>query len=108
VFVERVDFVSAPGYGDGAGWRERLGLPGGGPAKVITDKAVLGFDPDSKRMTLESVHPGVSIDEVREATGFELLTNGDVAETAPPTAEELAAIRGRIDPAGKLLHGSIR
>ena len=42
VFVDRVDFVSAPGYGDGAGWRERMGLPGGGPAKVITDKAVLG------------------------------------------------------------------
>lgn len=108
VFVDRVDFVSAPGYGDGAGWRERLGLPGGGPAKVITDKAVLGFDEESKRMTLESVHPGVTADEVHEATGFELLTNGAVAETEPPTRDELATIRERIDPAGKLLRVNIR
>jgi glutaconate CoA-transferase subunit B len=107
VFVERVDFVSAPGYGDGAGWRERLGLPGGGPAKVITDLAVLGFDGESRRMTLESVHPGVTVEQVVDATGFELLV-GDVGETEPPSEHELALMRERIDPAGKLLRVNIR
>jgi glutaconate CoA-transferase subunit B len=108
VFVERVDFVSAPGYGDGAGWRERLGLPGGGPAKVITDKAVLGFDAESRLMTLESVHPGCTVDEVIAATGFELPVADGADETEPPSETELAAIRERIDPAGKLLRVNIR
>ncbi|HZO97285.1 MAG TPA: CoA-transferase [Gaiellaceae bacterium] len=108
VFVERVDFVSAPGYGTGAGWREKLGLPGGGPAKVITDKAVLGFDPASKQMTLESVHPGTTVAEVLDATGFDLLVLDEVQETEPPSEDELALIRERIDPAGKLLQVRIR
>ena len=100
VFVERVDFISAPGYGDGAGWRERLGLPGGGPAKVITDKAVLGFDEGTKRMTLESVHPGVTVDEVVAATSFELLMPKHVPVTPPPTDAELTSVRERIDADG--------
>jgi glutaconate CoA-transferase subunit B len=108
VFVERVDFVSAPGFGDGKGWRESLGLPGGGPAKVITDKAVLGFDESTKRMRLESVHPGVTVGEVVEATGFELLGLEQAVETEPPSASELAAIRERIDAAGKMLKVNIR
>jgi len=108
VFVDRVDFVSAPGYGDGAGWRERLGLPGGGPDKVITDKAVLGFDADTKRMRLESVHPGVTVDEVIAATGFELLVPAGVGQTLPPSSAELGAIRDRIDASGKLLRARIK
>jgi glutaconate CoA-transferase, subunit B len=108
VFVERVDFISAPGYGDGPGWRQRLGLPGGGPANVITDKAVLGFDPETRRMTLESVHPGSSVADIVASTGFELLVGPDVGETPPPSPLELAAIRRRIDPAGKLLRARIR
>ncbi len=108
VFVDRVDFISAPGHGDGPGWRERQGLPGGGPDKVITDKAVLGFDAVSRRMTLDSVHPGVTVDEVVAATGFELLIPAGVGETPSPSAAELAAIRGRIDPTGKLLQARIK
>jgi glutaconate CoA-transferase subunit B len=108
VFVERVDFISAPGYGDGAGWRERLGLPGGGPAKVITDKAVLGFDAQTRRMTLESIHPGVTVEAVIGATGFELLVPKVVPLTAPPTDVELATIRERIDAGGKLLKANIK
>jgi glutaconate CoA-transferase subunit B len=108
VFVDRVDFVSAPGYGDGAGWRERMGLPGGGPDKVITDKAVLGFDADTKRMRLESVHPGVTMDEVVAATGFELLVPAGVGQTLPPSSAELGAIRDRIDASGKLLRARIK
>lgn len=108
VFVDRVDFVSAPGYGDGPGWRERTGLPGGGPEKVITDMAVMGFDEQSKRMRLESVHPGVTLDDVVAETGFDLILPSRVAETQAPTAAELAAIRERIDPRGKLLQARIK
>lgn len=108
VFVDRVDFISAPGYGDGPGWRERLGLPGGGPAKVITDMAVLGFDAETKRMRLESIHPGRKREEVVNATGFELVVPDDVATTPAPSSEELEAIRERIDPAGKLLAVNLR
>lgn len=108
VFVDRVDFVSAPGYGDGPGWRERMGLPGGGPEKVITDMAVMGFDEQSKRMRLESVHPGVTLDDVVAETGFDLILPSRVAETQAPTAAELAAIRERIDPRGKLLQARIK
>lgn len=108
VFVEQVDFVSAPGYGTGYDWRTRNGLPGGGPAKVITDKAVLGFDPDTKEMQLESVHPGVTLDQVLGATGFELAVPDGLGETPVPSADELAALRERIDPDGKLLAGRIR
>jgi glutaconate CoA-transferase, subunit B len=108
VFVDRVDFVSAPGHGDGPGWRERMGLPGGGPDKVITDLAVLGFDPATKEMRVESVHPGVTAQEVVAATGFDLALPAVVPETEPPTAAELAAIRERIDPEGKLLRARIK
>jgi glutaconate CoA-transferase subunit B len=107
-FVERVDFVSAPGHGDGPGWRESLGLPGGGPEKVITDKAVLGFHPETRRMTLDSVHPGVTVDDVVAATGFELVIPAGVGQTPLPSDAELAAIRERIDPTGKLLQARIK
>jgi glutaconate CoA-transferase subunit B len=107
-FVERVDFVSAPGYGDGPGWRQRQGLPGGGPDKVITDKAVLGFDPATRQMTLESVHAGVMVEEVLAATGFELLIPPGTRQGPPPSEAELQAIRERIDPVGKLLGARIR
>jgi glutaconate CoA-transferase, subunit B len=108
VFVEKVDFISAPGYGTGGDWRKQLGLPGGGPSRVITDKAVLSFDAESKRMTLDSVHHGVTVDEVVDATGFELLISGQVPETEPPSEGELAVLRERIDPHGRLLAGRIR
>jgi glutaconate CoA-transferase subunit B len=108
VFVEQVDFISAPGHGDGPGWRERHGLPGGGPERVITDLAVLGFDADSRRMTLESVHPGVTVDDVVAATGFELLMPTHVPTTEPPSRNEVAEIRERIDPDGKLLAARIK
>lgn len=108
VFVDHVDFVSAPGYGDGGTWRSDRGLPGGGPAKVITTKAVLGFEEESKRMRLESVHPGVTVKDVVGSTGFELIIPEGVPTTAPPSHDELTAIRDGIDVGGKLLAGGIR
>jgi len=85
-FVERVDWVSCAGYLRGGDERERLGLEGG-PELVVTNLAVLDFEPTSKRMRLRTVHPGTSVDEVRAATGFELLVADDVTETEPPTPE---------------------
>ncbi|MEZ3158918.1 CoA-transferase [Microbacterium sp. BWT-B31] len=108
VFVDRVDFISGVGYGEGADWRRKQGLPGGGPAKVITTKAVLGFEDDTKRMRLETVHPGVTIDDVVDSTGFELIVPDDVPTTAGPSDDQLLMIRERIDVGGKLLSGGIR
>jgi glutaconate CoA-transferase subunit B len=98
-FVERVDYVTSPGFGAGGDWRRRIGLPGGGPAAVITTLAVLRFDPASGEMVLASTHPGVTVDHVRAHTGWPLRCAADVPVTVAPTAEELAVIR-RFDPEG--------
>jgi len=98
---ERVSYVTSPGYGDGRGWRERMGLPHGGPAAAITTKAVLRFgdvgQPSSAanegEAYLASVHPGVSPDEVVASTGWKLRLAERVETTPEPSAEELRAIR---------------
>ena len=97
-FVEKLDFRSGIGYGDGAGHREQLGLRGG-PQLCVTDLAVMDFDPASKRMRLRSVHPGQTAETVQAATGFELVIDGAVPETEPPSAEEIRLIR-QLDPTG--------
>lgn len=89
---ERVSYITSPGNGEGAGWRSRVGLPRGGPAAAITTKAVLRFGQDGEAY-LASTHPGVSVEDVVANTGWTLRVAGDVTETAPPTATELAAIR---------------
>lgn len=92
-FVEHLDYITSVGFGDGGDHRERLGLRGDGPTAVITDLGVLRPDPDSKELTLESVHPGVDVDQVREATGWPLRVADTVTVTAPPTQEELDVLR---------------
>jgi glutaconate CoA-transferase, subunit B len=98
-FPERVGYLTSPGYGTGGGWRREVGLVRGGPARVITSLAVLGFDPESGEIVLESVHPGVTVDEVREHTGWDLRVAARLEMTAVPAAEELAVLR-RFDPDG--------
>jgi glutaconate CoA-transferase, subunit B len=105
-FVDKVDFRSAFGFGDGPGHRERLGLIGGGPAKVFTDLAILDFEEESKRMRVVSLHPGVTREQVEGETGFELVWPSEVPETVPPTAEELEAIH-EIDRDAAFLAGRI-
>jgi len=98
--VEKVSFITSPGYGDGSpGWRKRKGLLGGGPVAVITTLAVLRFPEGGGEAYLETVHPGHSVDEVRENTGWDLNVAAHVSETSSPTEAELAAIR-RFDPEG--------
>lgn len=97
-FVEKLDFMTTPGYLTGSRAREDAGLPKGtGPHLVVTNLAVLGYDDESKRMQIESVHPGVTIDDVRDNTGFELLVDNP-AETLPPDAETLRILREEVDP----------
>ena len=79
-FVERVDWISCAGYLGGGDERARLGLEGG-PELVVSNLAVMDFEPESKRMRLRTVHPGVTVEQVQEATGFPLLVADDVAET---------------------------
>ncbi len=88
----RVSYRTSPGNGDGAGWRHRVGLPRGGPAAVITTKAVLRFD-EAGEAYLASVHPGVEASDVMANTGWELKVSRQVAETQAPAKDELRAIR---------------
>lgn len=98
-FVEKVDFVTTPGYLTGPGAREAAGLPRGtGPFKVVTSLSVLGFDESTRRMRVETVHPGVTLQDVRDRTGFELLVSDDLCETAPPDPEALRILREVVDP----------
>lgn len=100
-FVPQVDFITTPGYLTGPGAREEAGLPRGtGPAYVVSTLALMDFDPDSKRMRLKSLHPGVSVDDVIANTGFELLIPAHIEQTPPPSAEELRLLREEIDPEG--------
>lgn len=97
-FVEKVDFLTTPGYLTGPGAREAAGLPPGtGPYRVVSNLAVLGYHPDSKRMMLLSTQPGISIEDVNENTGFELLIPDEVTENPPPTQEELRVLREEVD-----------
>jgi glutaconate CoA-transferase subunit B len=97
-FVEKVDFITTPGYLTGPGAREAAGLPPGtGPYRVVSNLAVLGYHPESKRMMLLATQPGVTVEEVIENTGFELLIADRVEENPPPTAEELRILREEVD-----------
>jgi len=97
-FVEQVDFITTPGYLGGPRAREAAGLPPGtGPYRVVTNLAVMGYHADSKRMTLLATQPAVSVEQVLENTGFELLLGEQIEENPPPTAEELRILREEVD-----------
>lgn len=97
-FVERCDYVTSPGFLDGPGARERVGLTGGGPDKIITDLGVMGFHPETKQMMVEKLHPGVTFERVQEQTGFPLLQADAISETEPPDERTLAVLRTQVDP----------
>ncbi len=98
-FVEKVDFLTTPGYLTGPGAREAAGLPPGtGPYRVITDLAVLGYHEQSCRMEILSLHPGVTREQVLKATGFALGVREPLELTSSPTATELRILREEVDP----------
>jgi glutaconate CoA-transferase subunit B len=92
-FVERLDFRTTVGHGEGPHTREKCGFHGSGPTAVITDLGVLLPDPAGRELTLVQVHEGVEVDQVREATGWPLAVADSVRRTEPPSEEELAALR---------------
>ncbi|MBS3947998.1 MAG: glutaconate CoA-transferase [Dethiobacter sp.] len=98
-FVEKCDFITTPGYLTGPGAREAAGLPpGSGPYKVITDLCVIGYDQETCRMQVESIHPEVTREQLVANTGFELLWKRDLTVTSSPTEEELRILRAEVDP----------
>jgi glutaconate CoA-transferase subunit B len=98
-FVAKVDYITSPGYGNGGQWRRQVGLPGGGPCRVITTRCCMAFAPRTREMVLASVHPGEDVDTVRNHTGWPLRISDAVVQTPPPTPRELAVLR-RFDPKG--------
>jgi glutaconate CoA-transferase, subunit B len=92
-FADRVDFVTSVGYGTGADSRRQLGLPGGGPRQVITDLGVLRPDPVTAELVLSGIYPGVTVQRVRDNTGWDLAVSADLAEIPSPSGAELTALR---------------
>lgn len=92
-FVEHIDFITSPGYLEGGDSRKRAGLPTGGPAAIITDKCVFRFDPDTKEAYLDSLHPGVTVDEVVAEVSWPLKISPNLKITEEPSEEELRIVR---------------
>jgi glutaconate CoA-transferase subunit B len=100
-FVDRIDFCTSAGHLRGEpGLRSALGMPGGGPQLVVTNKAIFQFDKATGEMYLSSVHPGVTVEEVQAEVGWPLKVAAELKTTEPPTAEELRLIREELDPDG--------
>lgn len=93
-FVEQVDFVTSVGFGDGPGARQRLGLSGAGPQRVITDLGELRPDPRTCELVLTGIYPGGSVANIKASTGWDLRVSAELAEIAPPSQLELTALRG--------------
>ena len=98
-FTPKVRYITSPGFGDGGDWRMRGGLSGGGPRRVITSMGIFSFDPQTSEMILSSHHPGITVEQVKNETGWPLRIADDAGETMPPTEAELSAVR-KYDPKG--------
>jgi len=96
-FTPKVRYITSPGFGDGGDWRTRTRLPGGGPSRVITSMGIFSFDATDHEMILSSYHPGLTVEEIKNATGWPLQIAPDAVETAQPSAAELTAVR-KYDP----------
>jgi glutaconate CoA-transferase, subunit B len=100
-FVDKLDFLTTPGYLSGPGAREAAGLPANtGPYRVVSNLGIMGFDEATKRMMLLSTNPGVTVEQVLKNTGFELLVADEVTKNEPPSDEELRILREDVDPDG--------
>jgi acyl CoA:acetate/3-ketoacid CoA transferase beta subunit len=97
--VKKLDYLTSPGFLDGPTAREKIGLKGGGPSLVVTNLCQMDFDPETKRARLATIHPGVTMEQIKENTGFDLMIPKDVPTTEPPTCEELELLKA-IDPHG--------
>lgn len=108
-FVEKVDFITSIGFGDGSpDYREKAGVMGSGPYRVITNQALFGFDEETRRMKLLEVKPGVTPEEIQDLVSFELIIPPDVKEMAEPGEEDLHLLRNVIDAEGYFLKRVIK
>jgi len=98
-FPRKVHYVTSPGFGDGGDWREQNGLVGGGPSRVITSMGIFSFDAETREMVLISYHPGVSVEQIGNETGWPVQISSEIHETAAPSRDELSAVR-KYDPKG--------
>jgi glutaconate CoA-transferase, subunit B len=99
-FVERIDFRTSPGHSGDPDHDRQRGWSGSGPTSVVTDLGTYGFDEETGEMTLLTLHPGVTLDQVRESTGWEIRVSDELGETPRPTEDELRLIRTELDPQG--------
>ncbi|MBU1168476.1 MAG: 3-oxoacid CoA-transferase [Proteobacteria bacterium] len=98
-FVRKMDFITSPGWLSGHDSRSNSGLPDQtGPHRIITNMAIMDFEPVSRRMRVISLHPGYSVDEVQDNCGFELLRSDSISVTPEPTDHELKVLREDVDP----------
>ena len=95
-FVEKIDFITSLGFGSGPGSRKAAGLIGNGPSAVITDLGVLKPDSKSCELTLVQIHPGVTVEEVKENTSWDLKVADNLSVTAEPTQVELEKVRSLV------------
>ena len=102
-FPEKVDFITTPGYLDGNDSRQKLGMRTGGPSAVVTTLGLFRFESDTKEMYLDSLHPGVGIDELKLNIQWEIKISPQLKETSLPTVEELRVLREEVDPQGMYL-----
>jgi glutaconate CoA-transferase subunit B len=102
-FAEKIDFVTTPGYFGGGKERESYGFYGSGPSAVISTLGILRFDPETKEMFLASYHPGVTVAQIKENTGWDLKVASDVHETERPAPELIRILREECDPTGVFL-----
>ncbi len=108
-FVKQLDFVTSIGYGDGSpDYRDKAGVMGSGPYRVITNQALFGFDEETRRMKLLEVMPGVTTEEIQDLVGFELIIPSDVKEMKLPTEEDLTLLRDKIDAEGYFLKRQVK
>ena len=92
-FVEKIDFFTSIGHGSGGDSRQKLGITTKGPTRLITDLAIFEPDPQTSEMIVTSIHPGVSREQIQENTGWTVRYAASVAQTSPPTSQELAILR---------------
>jgi glutaconate CoA-transferase subunit B len=104
-FPEAVDFITSPGHRARGGSRRALGMPGAGPVKVVTDKAILDADPETGELVLAALYPGVAADEVRAGIGWPLRSRPALDSVDPPTSVELHLLRDVLDPHRLYLKG---
>jgi glutaconate CoA-transferase, subunit B len=106
-FIERVDYITSPGYLDGYDTREKAGLLGGGPEAIITDKCIMRFDPTTKEAYVASVHPGITIEEIKSLVSWDIKISSDLQETEPPTEDQVRITR-TLDSEGIYLRGGLK